>query len=136
MVDVAANTDDLCRQNLTIYNGGCLNGQPSILVIGDSITRFIKLPCGITYCYSGCKVSDVPLDIPALLDHHPTVHTVIVHVGTNDIMSRQSIKLQSDFESLTLTLESLGKTCILSGPQGSERQFALLVNEFLYCYRP
>ena len=136
VADVAANTDDLRHRILTTYDGGCLNGQPEILVIGVSITRFIKLPCGITYCFSGCKVSDFSLHIPALLDRHPTVHTVIVHVGTNDIMSRQSIKLQSDFESLTLTLESLGKTCILTGPipspgKGSER-FSRLLS--LHCW--
>ena len=121
MADMVADTDDLRRRNLTIYNGGCLSGQPEILVIGTSITRFIKLPFGITYCFSGCKVSDVSFHNPALLDRHPTVHTVIVQV-----------KLQSDFESLILALEGLGKTCILSGPipspgKGSERLSRLLI---------
>ena len=103
VADVVSDTDDLRHWNLTIYDGGCLNGQPGILVIGNSITRSIQIPCGITYCFSGCKVSNVSLHIPALLDRYPTVHTVTVHVG-NEVMSRQSIKLQSNFESLTLTL--------------------------------
>lgn len=41
---------------------------------------------------------------------------MIVHAGANDVMARQFIKLQSNFECLTTTLKSLGKTCILSGP--------------------
>ncbi len=29
--------------NLAIYDGGCLNGRPEILVIGDSIVRFVPV---------------------------------------------------------------------------------------------
>lgn len=41
-------------------------------------------------------------------------------------MTRQSIKLHDELESLALTIESLGKRCVLSGPtpvmsKGSER---------------
>ena len=115
VTDVAANTDDLCHWNLTIYDGGCLSSQPEILGIGDSISRFIMLPWGITYCFS-CKVSGISIYIKAIFNHYPTVHTVIVDVGTNHVISRQQIKPQSDFESLTLTIEGLGKICILSGP--------------------
>ena len=54
--------------------------------------------------------------VPALLDIHPSVHTVISHSGTNDIMSRQSIKLHYDLESLATSVESLRRRFILSGP--------------------
>ena len=43
--------------------------------------------------------------IPAILDIHSTVHTVIVHSGTNDVMSRKSSKLHYELESLISTVE-------------------------------
>ena len=38
--------------DLIIYNGGCLNGQPQVLLIGDSIIRFVKRSGGhyLLYC--------------------------------------------------------------------------------------
>lgn len=112
--------------NFATYDGGCLNGQPEILIIGDSITRFVKIPCGITYCFSGFRILDVLEHAPAIVEQHPSVHTVIIHVGANDVMKRQSERLRSDFETLITTVEGLGKKCILSGPipsmgRGSER---------------
>lgn len=93
---------------LTVYDGAYLNGQPEILVIGDSISRFVELPCALTNCFSGCKTLDASIHILAILDRHPTDHTVIMHVGCNEVMSRQSPQLHSDFESLTPTIKSLG----------------------------
>lgn len=85
-------------------------------MIGYSFTRFVEVPCGITYCFSVVKVVVIIQNVPSILDRHLSVHTVIVHAGANDVMARQLIKLQSNFECLTATLKSLGKTCILSGP--------------------
>ena len=61
---------------------------------------------GITYYL------DIVENVPPVPDHHLTVHTVIVYVGTNAIKLRLSIKLQQYFEFLTDTIESLGKQCI------------------------
>lgn len=105
---------------------GSSTDQPEILVVGDSIVRYVELPGAVTYCLSGGKVLELIELIPVLIVRHPSVHTVIVHVGTNDVMFRQSIKLQYDLESLAYLIESLGKNCRLSGPiptlrKGSER---------------
>ena len=54
--------------------------------------------------------------IPTLIDLHPSVKFVLAHVGTNDVMARNSSKLQSDLESLCSTVESLGRHCLMSGP--------------------
>lgn len=85
-------------------------------MIGYSFTRFVEFPCGITYCFSVFKVVVIIQNVPSILYRHLSAHTVIVHAGANDVMARQLIKLQSNFECLTTTLKSLGKACILSGP--------------------
>ena len=78
--------------------------------------RFVNLPGAVTYCLSGGKTADFIELIPILLDFHPSIHTVISHSGTNDVMSRHSSKLHYDLESLAITVESLGRRFILSGP--------------------
>lgn len=77
--------------------------------------RFVELLKGINYCFSSAKTLNVVKGIPPLLVHHPTVHTVIVHVGMNDIKVKQSTKLQENFELLAETIESPGKLCFFSG---------------------
>ena len=84
--------------------------------MGDSLVRYLTVPCAITYCLPGGKVLDMSELIPILIDLHPSVDFVITHVGTNDVMDRNSVKLQADLESLCCTIESLGKRCIVSGP--------------------
>lgn len=74
----------------------------------ETIIRFVELQRGITYCYSGAKTLDIVENILPGLEHHPSVHTIIVHVGTNDTKLRRSIKLQEDLELLAI---SLGKHC-------------------------
>ncbi|XP_073320704.1 uncharacterized protein [Pagrus major] len=101
---------------LSVYDNGCKNQPPEILIIGDSIIRNVHLPGSITYCLSGGITTDFIELIPVLIDLHPSVHTVLLHTGTNDVMSRRSCKLYHDLESLIHTVESLGKRCVLSGP--------------------
>lgn len=90
--------------------------NPEILIVGDSIVRHLILPGAITYSISGGKVSDISQLIPALLDWHPSINIVIIHVGTNDVMARSSLRLQDELETLCFTIESIGKRCIMSGP--------------------
>lgn len=88
--------------------------NPEILIVDDPIVRFLTLPGVITYVIIAS--TDLIGLIPTLFDLHPTVNLVIMHVGSNDIMARNSSKLHADLESLYYTVESLGKHCILSGP--------------------
>lgn len=90
--------------------------DPEILIVGDSIVRHLILPRAVTYCVSGGRIIDISKLIPTLLDVHPNVNIVIAHVGTNDVMARNSLKLQRELETLCFTVESLGKRCIMSGP--------------------
>lgn len=118
---------------LAIYNRGCVGRQADILIIGDSIVRSVEIPGAVTYCLPGGKVADIIELSPMLINLHPSAHTLIVHVGTNDVMDKQSVKLYEHFESLALKIQDLGKTCIFSGPiptsplKGSER-FSRLVS--------
>ena len=77
----------------------------------------MELLRGITYCFSSAKTLDIIETIPPVLDRHPTVCAVIVHIGTNDIKLRQSIKLQQNFELFAETIESLGKQSGILGPR-------------------
>ena len=69
-----------------------------------------------TWLMTGGEVTDITQPIPSLLDWHLTVNIVIAHVGTNDIMARNSIRRRAELESLCFTIESLGRHCIVSGP--------------------
>ncbi len=85
---------------------------------GDSIIRFVKLPGAITYCLSGGKIADFIELILDLLDIHPSVHTVIVHVGINwrhveAILKTALCTGASDRHSWAT---SLRRRCVLSGP--------------------
>lgn len=86
------------------------------------LIRFIELPRGITYCYSRAKTLDIVENILPALECHSFVHTVSVHVGTNDTKLRQSIKLQEDLELVAVKIESLGKHCVFSGPTPTLRK--------------
>ena len=97
-------------------NASCLLfPSPECILVGDSMVRAVAIPHGITYSFSGAKILDLLVHIPAIIERHPSAHTVIVHVGTNDIRCRQSIKLRDEYELLAVTIESLGKICIFSG---------------------
>ena len=45
---VAANSPS----SLAVNDGGCFNGQPELLIFGETIVRFVKIPCGLTFCFS------------------------------------------------------------------------------------
>lgn len=101
---------------LAVYNSGMVSSNLEILIVGDSIVRHVTLPGAITYCLSGGKVVDLIELITTLIDLHPTVNIVLTHVGTNDVMARNSSKLHADLESLCFPIESLRRHCLLSGP--------------------
>lgn len=99
---------------LSVYKGNCKD--PEILIIGDSIIRSVSLPGAFTYCLSGGRVADMIELASALFDLLPSAHTAIFHVCTNDILDRKSIILHDLLESLAVTVQSLGKICVFSGP--------------------
>ncbi len=114
---------------LSVYSGSCKERHREILIIVDSII----------YCLPGAKVAEIIELFTVLIDLHPTAHSLIFHVGTNNLMSKQSVILHDHLESLAITVQSLGKTCIYSGPVSapskSPEHFSRLysLHEWLKC---
>ncbi len=92
-----------------------MSSNPEILIVGDSVVRYLTLPGAITYCLSCGKVVDIIELIPTPIDLHPIVNIALMHVRMNDIVARNCSKLHADLESLRYTVESQGK-CLMSGP--------------------
>lgn len=58
--------------NLSVYSGGCVDGEPEVVLVGDSVITFVETPNGITQCLDGVKILDIVELAPVLIDHHPT----------------------------------------------------------------
>ena len=101
---------------LSVYEDPQSDRAPEVIVIGDSIVRSVTIPNAITYCLSGAKVAELIEISPILVDRHPSAHTYVFHVGSNDVLNRESIRLRLNLESLVATIEGLGKNCVFSGP--------------------
>lgn len=53
--------------------------------------------------------------VPTIIELCLSAHTVFVHLCSNDVRDKKSIKLQQDIE-LAETTESLRKLCVIVGP--------------------
>lgn len=92
---------------------------PKTLIVGDFYIKGLtgrKIKKTRIYCFPKDLVSDVTEKMPNLLAEHPTVKNIIVHVGANDVMKRQSEVLKQDFRHLLNTLRSLDTKVFISGP--------------------
>lgn len=138
--NVANDSQLSLSSKFSVYTGGCKDRQPEILIVGDSIIRSVELPGAITYCLPGAKVTDIIELSPVLIDRHPSAHILIVHESTNDVMDKESVILRDQLKSLAITTQSLGRTCIFSGPipapSKSPEHFSRLysLHEWLKCF--
>lgn len=89
---------------------------PPMLVVGSSMVRHVQINRCRTSCHPGNLVKDVNTAVIQLLHHHPSVSTVMVHVGTNDLKMQQSEKLKEHFVCLMDSVLNTDKQCIISGP--------------------
>lgn len=89
---------------------------PSVLVLGTSMIRHVRVMNAVTSCHPGALVLDIKDSAPALLDFYPSISTVVLHAGTNDLKLEQSVKLEEDFVSLISSVKGKNKHCIVSGP--------------------
>ena len=82
-----ASSDSMeCPQlspNTATYYDCNVRCNPDILIVGDSIVRQLTIPGAITYSLTGGRVIDILQLLPSVLNWHPTVNIVIVHVGKN-----------------------------------------------------
>ena len=93
-----------------------LDRVPSVLVLGTSMVRHVRVRNAVTSCHPGAQVLDIKESAPNLLSLHPSVSTVVLHAGTNDLKLEQSEKLKLDFISLISSILTSNKQCIVSGP--------------------
>ncbi|CAJ1053420.1 uncharacterized protein LOC115567150 [Xyrichtys novacula] len=85
---------------------------PTTLIVGDSITRGIRFFNATTHSFPGATVADIITKLPGLLQSlPPSIHRIIVHVGTNDTAHKQSELTKMDFKSLLHILQCSGKFC-------------------------
>ncbi|XP_076862275.1 uncharacterized protein LOC143514677 [Brachyhypopomus gauderio] len=95
-----------------------------ILVIGDSITRHVKihLPGAkrtpTVSCFPGARVLDVARRLPSALKQRDDFGTVVLHVGAVDTFARRSEILKEHYRSLLDTARKktwLRDTCSSAG---------------------
>ncbi|KAK0132998.1 hypothetical protein N1851_031636 [Merluccius polli] len=89
---------------------------PTTIIIGDSIIRHVKTKSGKTLCFPGGTVNDITEKVRNVLEAHPSVNTMVVHVGTNDIPRQQSEILKHDFIQLLNILKEARVRTFISGP--------------------
>lgn len=94
---------------------------PSVLVLGSSMVRHVRVRSGHTSCHPGALTLDIRDSAPDIIHNHPSASTVVIHVGTNDLKLQQSEKLKLDFISLITTIKNCNKNCIVSGPLPAPR---------------
>ncbi|XP_076832579.1 uncharacterized protein LOC143477731 [Brachyhypopomus gauderio] len=94
-----------------------------ILVIGDSITRHVKihLPGAkrtpTVSCFPGARVLDVARRLPSALKQRDDFGTVVLHVGAVDTFARRSEILKEHYRSLLDTArKKTSARLVVSGP--------------------
>ena len=116
---------------------------PEILIVGDAYLQDVKnmrKRRAKVICFPNLMVSDMNDKIVDLVAAHPTVKTLILHVGTCDTKKGQSEILKQHFKALFNTLSSLSVDVYISGPfppmprRGSAMSFSRLygLNEWLF----
>ncbi|KAK7885918.1 hypothetical protein WMY93_025539 [Mugilogobius chulae] len=62
---------------------------PSVLILGSSLVRHVRVKNAYTSCNPGALVQDIKDSAPTILRQHPTVSTVVIHIGLNDLRLQQ-----------------------------------------------
>lgn len=90
--------------------------EPTVLVLGTSMVRHVRVIRGRTSCHPGAHVVDINNSAPDIIRHNPSASTVVIHAGLNDLKLQQSETLKDHFKTLITTIHSYNKHCIISGP--------------------
>ena len=87
------------------------------LVVGSSMVRDVSLPGKAkVLSFPGAMLMDLDRMFPTILEKHPNLLNLVLHIGTNDIMVRKSELFKSNFTTLLNSLLSAGLRVIVSGP--------------------
>ncbi|XP_036421667.1 uncharacterized protein LOC118805159 [Colossoma macropomum] len=106
------------------------SSQDSVYVIGSSIVCHVQVKVRNTHatvsCFPGARVLDIAKRLPSALRRN-VFGTVVIHVGTNDILDRRSEVLKEHYQTLLDTArKKTDARIVISGPlptyrRGSER---------------
>ena len=107
--------------------------MPEILIVGDTavkdVKNIIKRKAKVL-CFPKDTLSDMNDRILDVVAAHPTVKSLILHIGTCDTEQKQSEILKQRFMTLFSTLNSLDVDLCISGPlpptRGSDEKFSRL----------
>lgn len=80
------------------------------------MVRHVHISGCHTSCHPGALVKDINTSALQQLCQRPSVSTVMVDVGSNDLKQQMSEKLKVDFVSLIDSVLNTNKQCIISGP--------------------
>lgn len=101
--------------------------------MGNSETANIRFFDAITHCIPGATTMDVHNKLCVLLPTLPTsVIRIVVHVGSNDTVHRESEITKRHFLALLGLLQQSGKSVFISGPiptVGCEERFSRLLSQ-------
>ena len=118
----------LCNPNTKVINNNREKSSPppeetasqqtfDTLLIGDGAIQGISLPNTKTRYYCGATIDTIMHVLPELLPQYPRCHSVIVHIGANDVLRGHSpAKIESDFGDLMELVRRHNKILFISGP--------------------
>ncbi|CAJ1057640.1 hypothetical protein D4764_0229340 [Xyrichtys novacula] len=89
---------------------------PSVLVVGTSMVRHVRIHGGRTFCRLGARIKEVESSALQLCAQHSSASTLVLDAGIGDIKDQQSETLKRDFISMVDHMLDTGKRLIISGP--------------------
>jgi len=111
-------------------------------IIGDSIIKYLRINRVFTQSIRGGKVRDMITAITHNIINVTNYHTVLVHVGTNDILAHTPEDILEDYKSLVKVIRSYNPgvnivvSAVISRPCDAYRtqQFVVDFNKKLELY--
>ncbi|XP_067256463.1 uncharacterized protein [Chanodichthys erythropterus] len=94
------------------------NPVESALIIGDSITRNVKIETSATIvtCFPRVRAPDIKANLKVLANANRKYSKIIIHIGTNDVRLRQSEITKINIKEVCELTSTMSGEVICSGP--------------------